>query len=176
MIMLELCAITCTLSAPIFTCVAEGNEGEDEDVNEKDIIKAMLAKEQEKEDTEEPLHGPLKEDETPKSTSSETVVITSTTAIASSTTPVTSPSATSAASYPVSKDGSCPHCGSSAVRYIILIKDSTKDITLPPTLDKLLKMGKAFKMAKGKPKLTLTYSIITYIHVFIFIALLTSFL
>ena len=128
--------------------LADENEGEDEDVNEKDIIKTMLAKEQEKEDTEKPVQGPLKENETetPKSTS-ETVVTTSTT-------PVTS-SATTAASYPVSKDGSCPHCGSTVVRYIILVKDSTKDITLPPTLDKLLKIGKAFKMAKGTSRLTI---------------------
>ena len=138
--------------------LADENEGEDEDVNEKDIIKAMLAKEQEKEDTEKPVQGPLKENETetPKSTS-ETVVTTSTT-------PVTS-SATTAASYPVSKDGSCPHCGSTVVRYIILVKDSTKDITLPPTLDKLLKIGKAFKMAKGTSRLTIPNSITTFVCV-----------
>ena len=132
--------------------IAEENGGDDEDVSEKDIIKAMLAKEQEKEDEEKPVQGPLKEDETPKPTSSSETVTTTSTApvtITSSTTPVTS-SAGSSATYPVSKDGSCPHCGSTVVRYIILVKDSTKDITLPPTLDKLLKIGKAFKMAKGK--------------------------
>jgi hypothetical protein len=132
------------------------NEGEDDDVNEKDIIKAMLAQEQKKEDTEEPVHGPFKENESPKETSpSGAVATTSTTSAESSTTPVTSSATTSspttAATYPVSKDGSCPHCGSTSVRYIILIKDSSKDIKLPPTLDKLLKLGKAFKMAKGKP-------------------------
>ena len=116
----------------------------------------MLAQEQEKE--EKPVHGPLKENETPKETpSSET---TSTTHAESSTTPVTSSttksSASTPATYPVSKDGSCPHCGSTVVRYIILIKDSTKDITLPPTLERLLQMGKAFKMAKGLSKLYLT--------------------
>ena len=129
--------------------LAEENGGDDEDVNEKDIIKAMLAKEQEKED-EKPVQGPLKENET--TLSSETVSTTSTvpvTMTSSSTTPPTS-SAGSSATYPVSKDGSCPHCESTAVRYIILVKDSNKDITLPPTLNKLLKIGKAFKMAKGK--------------------------
>ena len=149
--------------------IAEENGGDDEDVSEKDIIKAMLAKEQEKEDEGKPVQGPLKEDVTPKPTSSsETVTTTSTapvTITSSSTTPVTS-SAGSSATYPVSKDGSCPHCGSTVVRYIILVKDSTKDVTLPPTLDKLLKIGKAFKMAKGKSFITILppNSIIPYMH------------
>ena len=120
----------------------------------------MLAQEKEKE--EKPVHGPLKENETPKDTSSSET--TSTTHAESSTTPVASSTITSSAAtpatYPVSKDGSCPHCGSTVVRYIILIKDSTKDITLPPTLDKLLKMGKAFKMAKGMSTLYLPVTLL----------------
>ena len=116
-------------------------------MNEKDIIRVMLAKEKEKGETAKPVQGPLKEDEAQiqvSVSSSETVASTSTTPV---TTTATTPSATT---YPVSKDGSCPHCESKDVRYIILVKESTKDIKLPPTLDKLLTMGKAFKMAKGR--------------------------
>lgn len=72
-------------------------------------------------------------------TSSSTINITSATS-----------STLAATSYPISKDGSCPHCGSNAVRYIILVKDSAKDTKLPPTLEKLLQLRKAFKMAKGE--------------------------
>lgn len=114
-------------------------------MDEKDIIRVMLAKEKEKEDEAKSAEGPVK-DESAKE-SSETVASTSTTPVTTTTSSTTS---AAAASYPVSKDGSCPHCGSTEVRYIILVKDSTKDITLPPTLDRLLKIGKAFKMAKGK--------------------------
>ncbi|XP_028398750.1 splicing factor, arginine/serine-rich 15-like isoform X2 [Dendronephthya gigantea] len=127
---------------------ADENE-EEEGVDEKGLIKAMLAKEEEKDTTEKPVQGPLMEHEANADETSETLATTSATpvTVASPTTPPVTP--TTAANYPVSKDGSCPHCGSTTVRYIILVKDSTKDITLPPTLDKLLKMGKAFKMAKG---------------------------
>lgn len=98
----------------------------------------MLAKEEEKQDTGKPVNGdPLKGETT---TASLTATV--------ETTPTTSSGTTTV--YPVSKDGLCPHCGSAAVRYIILIKDTTKDVTLPPTLERLLKMGKAFKMAKGR--------------------------
>ena len=130
-------------------CINFSENEEDEDVDEKDIIKAMLAKEQEKEEKEKTVYGPLKEDDAKKSTS-ETVVTTSSTPVTTTSSSAVVTSSASSASYPVSKDGSCPHCGSTMVRYIILVKDSTKDITLPPTLDKLLKIGKAFKMAKGK--------------------------
>ncbi|XP_074631725.1 uncharacterized protein LOC141890216 isoform X5 [Acropora palmata] len=52
--------------------------------------------------------------------------------------------------YPVSSSGRCPYCGSTDVKYIIVVSDNTHDTKLPPSLQMLLKGNHAFKMAKGE--------------------------
>lgn len=52
--------------------------------------------------------------------------------------------------YPVSSNGRCPYCGSTDVKYIIVVSDNTHDTKLPPSLQMLLKGNHAFKMAKGE--------------------------
>lgn len=74
---------------------------------------------------------------------------TSTVKKSSSTTSSTSASST-ANQYPVSSTGRCPYCGSSDVKYIIVVSENTKDSELPQSLQQLLTGNHAFKMAKGE--------------------------
>lgn len=74
---------------------------------------------------------------------------TSTVKRSSSTTSSTSASST-ASQYPVSSTGRCPYCGSSDVKYIIVVSENTKDSELPQSLQQLLTGNHAFKMAKGE--------------------------
>ena len=58
--------------------------------------------------------------------------------------------ASTAEQYPVSSTGHCPYCGSTDVKYIIVVSENTRDSDLPATLQQLLKSNHAFKMAKGE--------------------------
>ena len=58
--------------------------------------------------------------------------------------------ASTAEQYPVSSTGHCPYCGSTDVKYIIVVSENTQDSDLPATLQQLLKSNHAFKMAKGE--------------------------
>lgn len=69
--------------------------------------------------------------------------------MSSSTTSSTSALST-ANQYPVSSTGRCPYCGSSDVKYIIVVSENTKDSELPQSLQQLLTGNHAFKMAKGE--------------------------
>ena len=119
----------------------------------------MLAKEKEKEDDGEEEEETkvtvvaetiTEEVKTETSTSAVEPTVSKPTTVATvSTTQTLTTTAESNVEYPISKDGSCPYCSSKDVRYIILIKESNKEASLPPTLESLLKQGKAFKMAKG---------------------------
>ncbi len=52
-----------------------------------------------------------------------------------------------AADFPISKDGSCPHCKSTDVIYIV-VTNKSHNVKLPPVLQKLLKYKLAYKLAR----------------------------
>ncbi|XP_001632289.3 uncharacterized protein LOC5511910 [Nematostella vectensis] len=130
------------------------DDDDDDDVDEEELIRQMLAKEQEKIQNEalQTVHYYYS-----KSSTSDTATATTSSNIASSSShhPVVSTTTTSddapssSDQYPVSSDGSCPHCYSFNVKYIIVVSPGMRDTDLPPTLQLLLRRQQAFKMAKG---------------------------
>ena len=91
-------------------------------------------------------------EQTPSSSNVASSVASTTTSTVKKSSSTTSSSSASSTEnqYPVSSTGRCPYCGSSDVKYIIVVSENTKDSELPQSLQQLLTGNHAFKMAKGE--------------------------
>ena len=151
----------------------EDEEDDDEELDEEELIKQMLAKEQQKlsqanndggggdKNDDRNVHQVVSaattdsEDFSSQSSSSSNVVTSIPAATASteqtlSTSTTSTSTKSSSSQYPVSSTGHCPYCGSTDVKYIIVVSENTQDSELPQSLQQLLKSNQAFKMAKGE--------------------------
>ena len=155
----------------------DDDDDDDDELDEEELIKQMLAKEQQKlsqENSDEENND--KEDKnasdnakaqdvcadpedsaefseqnslTSNSVGSKVMTIKASTKHTLSTTS-SDRAKTSESQYPVSSSGRCPYCGSTDVKYIIVVSDNTHDTKLPSSLQMLLKGNHAFKMSKGE--------------------------
>ena len=140
----------------------EDEDDDDDDLDEEELIKQMLAKEQQKLEQENddnnnddvPLELAASMEQSSLTLSNfivaSTVTSSMTTAATTAATGSVSTSTSAKSQYPISKDGQCPYCQSTDVKYIIVVSDTTKDTDLPHSLQQLLTRNHAFKMAKGE--------------------------
>ena len=137
---------------------AEEDEDEDGDYeDEQELIRQMLAKEQKKIEEEEQAKKAAKVAALAKGTPVPEPTVQMSTygpSQASKSATMTFPNSTASSrsytTYPISKNGSCPYCYSTNVKYIIIIHPGSEDVPLPATLQQLLRKDLAFKMEKGK--------------------------